>query len=500
MELLSVVLYFLLAITLLQALLSLVRGKRKTRLKLPPGPIGLPILRNLLKLGDKPHKSFAELAKIYGPIMSLKLGQKTTVVISSSAIAKEVLQKQDLAFSSSRFILNSLYAHDHHQYSVIWLPVGDRWRSLRKIMNFNIFSGNRLDMNQYLRRQKVQELIAYIEKCCQKGVPVDIGNATFTTSLNILSNIIFSVDLANPGEDSVKEFRDLVWQIMVEIGKPNLVDYFFMLAKFDPQGIRGRQTDNFGKIFKLISRLIDQRLEMRLYHKTRTENDVIDILLNISEENSEEIDRAQIEHLCLDLFVAGTDTTSSTVEWAMAELLNAPDILKKSKAELEQTIGKGKMIEESDIVRLPYLRAIVNETMRLHPAVPLLIPRKVDIEVEICGYTVPRGAQVLVNAWAISRDPSIWQDPTSFRPERFLESKTDVRGQDFELIPFGAGRRICPGLPLAMRIVPVTLGSLINSFDWKLEDGTPPKILDMEEKFGITLQMAQPLRVVPFNV
>ena len=201
-----------------------------------------------------------------------------------------------------------------------------------------------------------------------------------------------------------------------------------------------------------------------------------------------------------DLFVAGTDTTSSTLEWAMAEVLHNPETLIKAKAELEQTIGKGKAVEESDIARLPYLRTIIKETLRLHPPVPFLIPRKVEVDSEVAGFNVPKGSQVLVNAWAIGRDPSLWDKPTKFMPDRFLESELDVRGRDFELLPFGAGRRICPGLPLAIRMVPVMLGSLLNSFDWKLEGGIAPKDLDMEEKFGITLQKAHPLRAVPILV
>ena len=198
-----------------------------------------------------------------------------------------------------------------------------------------------------------------------------------------------------------------------------------------------------------------------------------------------------------DLFVAGTDTTSSTLEWAMTEVLHNPETLKKAKEELAQVIGKGKTIEESDIARLPYLRAIVKETLRIHPPVPFLIPRKLEVDVEICGYEIPKGTQILVNVWAIGRDPSTWANATSFMPERFLDSEIDFRGQDFELIPFGAGRRICPGLPLAIRMVPVMLGSLINSFDWTLEGGIAPKDMNMEEKFGITIQKAHPLQAIP---
>ncbi|XP_059624711.1 geraniol 8-hydroxylase-like [Cornus florida] len=495
MDFLSFVLYFLFSLTLLQGLLSLAKVTKNKGRKLPPGPVPLPVIGNLLKLGDQPHKSLAELAKVHGPIMSLKLGRITTVVFTSSDMAKEVLQKQDLAFSS-RSIPDAIRAHNQFQYSVVWLPVATQWRSLRKILNSNIFSGSRLDANQHLRYKKVQELIGYVRKSSNSGVAVDIGRAAFRTSLNLLSNTIFSVDLADPFDDSAKEFKDLVWNIMVEAGKPNLVDYFPVLEKVDPQGIRRRMTVHFGKVLQMFGKLINKRLELRRIKNAITSNDVLDVLLNI-ENSGDEIDRNHIERMCLDLFVAGTDTTSSTLEWAMAEVLHNPETLVKAKAELEETIGKGKAVEESDIARLPYLGSIIKETLRLHPPVPFLIPRRVEEDCEVSGFTVPKGSQVLVNAWAIGRDPTIWDSATSFIPERFLNSEIDVRGRDFEVIPFGAGRRICPGLPLAIRMVPVMLGSLLNSFDWKLEGGIAPKDLDMEEKFGITLQKAQPLRAVP---
>lgn len=145
----------------------------------------------------------------------------------------------------------------------------------------------------------MQELIDYAGKCCQDGIAVDIGSIIFTTSLNLLSNTIFSVDMANPNQDSAKQFRELVWQIMVEAGKPNLVDYFPALAKIDPQGVRSRMTDYFSKMFELFGRLIDKRLELRRLGKSGGEKDVLDILLNISQDNAEEIDRAHIEHLFL---------------------------------------------------------------------------------------------------------------------------------------------------------------------------------------------------------
>ncbi|KAL3526733.1 hypothetical protein ACH5RR_011389 [Cinchona calisaya] len=493
MDYLTIVLGLLFALTLYQGLSSLSRKAKK----LPPGPTPFPIIGNLHLLGDQPHKSLAKLAKKHGPLMSLKLGQITTVVVTSSDMAKEVLQKQDLAFSF-RSIPDALHAHDQYRYSVVWLPVASRWRSLRKILNSNIFSGNRLDANQHLRLKKVQELVAYCRKNSQVGEAVDVGRAAFRTSLNLLSNTLFSKDLTDPYSDSAKEFKDLVWNIMLEAGKPNLVDFFPVLEKIDPQGIRRRMTIHFGKVLKLFGGLVDERLEQG---KSKGGNsDVLDVLLTTSEDAPGEIDRTHIERMCLDLFVAGTDTTSNTLEWAMAEVLRNPEKMKKAKAELAEVIGKGKLVEEADVSRLPYLRCIVKETLRIHPPVPFLIPRRVDQDVEVCGYNVPKGSQVLVNAWAIGRDETVWENALAFKPERFWESELDIRGRDFELIPFGAGRRICPGLPLAVRMVPVMLGSLLNSFGWKLEAGIAPKDLDMEEKFGITLQKAYPLRAVPISL
>ncbi|KAL8097088.1 hypothetical protein AgCh_030259 [Apium graveolens] len=479
-------------------LLSLPRSRGKSPQNIPPGPYLLPIIGNIHKLGKHPHKSLANLAQVYGPIMCLKLGRITTIVISSSSTAQQVLQKQDLAFSS-RCQLDAVQASCHNKYSAVFLPVGSRWRSLRKIMSSYIFAANRLDKNQHLRSRKVHELVRFCEKCCQSGEPVDIGRAAFLTSLNLLSNTIFSKDMIDSYENlEAKEFRDLVWNIMVEAGKPNLVDYFPILRWIDPQGIRRRMTGHFEKLIKLFDGVLKERLELRRMGKASDNTSTTDVLEELLKMlQTDEIDEAQIHNLFIDLFVAGTDTTSSTVEWAMSEILRNPKtILVKVKTELNQEIGKGKIVQETDISKLVYLQCILKQTMRLHPPAPFLIPRQVKEEVQLCGYTIPKNSQVLVNAWAIGRDPKLWINPLSFQPERFMDSQIDFNGHGYELIPFGAGRRICPGMPLAMRMVPVMLGSLINCFDWELEGGILPEKLDMEEKFGITLAKLHPLRAV----
>lgn len=198
-----------------------------------------------------------------------------------------------------------------------------------------------------------------------------------------------------------------------------------------------------------------------------------------------------------EIFLAATDTTTSTIEWAMAELLRKPELMKKVCDELDQVVGRNRKVKESDMEDLPYLQAVVKETLRLHPPIPFLIPRRAVRETEFMGYSIPVDTQVLVHAWAIGRDPDFWNDPLSFNPERFLDSNIDYRGHHFQLIPFGAGRRSCAGLPLADRMLHLVLGSLVHCFEWNLIGDTQPDTIDMSERMGITLKKAVPLKAIP---
>ncbi|XP_031117154.1 geraniol 8-hydroxylase-like [Ipomoea triloba] len=494
MDFLSIVVAVLFAWTLVQGLCLLAKrsSSKSVGKKLPPGPFHWPVIGNLHLLGTQPHKSLSQLAQKYGPIMNLKLGLINTVIISSSAMAREALQKQDLAFST-RLVIDVVRAQNHSQFSVVWLPVASKWRTLRKIMNSNIFSGYKLDAGQQLRARKIQELITYCQNYSQAGEAVDIGRAAFRTTMNLLSNTIFSKDLCDP----CSEFKDLVRNIMEEAETPNMVDYFPFLRKFDPQRLRRRMSGHFSKVLHIFRGLIDERLEERKVMSGNRNVDILDTLLNISQQTPDEIDNTLIQHNCLDLFIAGTDTTTSTIEWAMVKLLKNPETIAKAQAELADVIDKGKLLNEADVSRLPYLQCIVKETLRLHPPAPLLLPCRVDQDVVLCGYTILKDSLVLFNVWAIWCDPNIWENPLMFKPERFWNSEIDVRGRDFELIPFGAGRRICPAMPLALRVIPVMLGSLLNSFQWKIDGDIEPKDLDMEEKFGTTSGKAHPLRAIP---
>lgn len=489
-------LLLLLSIIWIWILFQTLNSKHRKSGKLPPGPYPFPIIGNILELGKKPHQSLAKLSKTYGPLMYLKIGYLDVVVVSSPEIAKDVLQKYDQVFSS-RSAPSAANAKEHNKNSMVWLPVENQWRKLRRICKEQMFSTPRLDASWDLRREKLLILSDYVNQCSVNGQTVKIGEAALITSLNLMSTTLFSVEFADFNSDSSQEFKEVIWGMMECIGTPNIADYFPVLKKFDPQGILRRTTFYFEKLFAIFDGIIDERLKSR---GTSVKNDLLDALLDLNQKPDPELSRDDIMHLLLDLFVAGADTTSSTVEWAMAELLRNPEKMIKARNELRDVIGMNSIIQESDISRLPYLQAVVKETFRLHPAAPFLVPHKADGDVEINGYLVPKNAQILVNVWASGRDSNNWSSPDLFMPERFLDSKTDFQGQDFELIPFGAGRRICPGLPLARRMVHVMLATLICNFEWKLEKGLKPEEIDMTERFGLTLQKATPLKAFPVKL
>jgi cytochrome P450 len=500
MEGISVFWYYVMIFLTLWLALKLITMSRKGTGKLPPGPPGWPIVGNLLQIGGKPNESMYHLAAKYGPLMTLRLGMKTTVVVSSPAMAKEVLKSHDQVFSG-RTVIEAAKCLSYSDSSLAWSNCGPRWRTLRRFCNTELFNVKRLEALQHLRRDQVFSTIRSIFEDSTNAKGVNIGHTVFLTSLNLLGNLIFSQNMFGRDSRAAEEFKETVTKIMVIAGKPNLVDYFPFLRILDPQGVSRDVTRDIGIIFGLLDRSVEARLQNRKEGRTEDSGgktkDFLDILLEYRSESGETFTKKDIIPFLYDMFVAGSETSSSTIEWAMAEAIRNPRIMKKAQAELEEVIGKDRRVEESDIDRLPYLHAVVKEVFRLHPPAPLLIPHRSESTCEVAGYMIPKDTQVLVNAWAIGRDPTIWDEPSAFKPERFVESELEYRGQNFELIPFGAGRRICPGLPLAHRMVHVVTASLLHFFNWSLPDGITPDNMDMTEKFGITLQRASPLIAIP---
>ncbi|RCV31434.1 hypothetical protein SETIT_6G176900v2 [Setaria italica] len=460
----------------------------------PPGPRPLPLIGNLLSLRGNLHHTLARLARAHGPVMRLRLGLSTAVVISSPDAAREAFTRHDRRLAA-RAVPDTARALGFSARSMIWLPSSDPlWRTLRGIVATHVFSPRGLAAARGVRERKVRDLVSYIRG--RAGRDVDVGQAVYGGVLNLVSSALFSDDVVDVGAESAQGLRGLVEELVELVAKPNVSDLLPLLRPLDLQGWRRQATGRFEKVFRVLDGMIDRRLAEASSQDKR--GDFLDILVELMAAGK--IARDNVTTILFDVFAAGSDTMAITVEWAMAELLRNPGAMAKLRAEIEGALGSKEAVEEADAASLPYLQAVVKEAMRMHPVAPLMLPhRVVEDGVEIGGYAVPKGCAVIFNTWAIMRDPASWERPDEFVPERFLgiESKVDFRGKDFEFIPFGSGRRSCPGLPMAERVVPLILASLLHAFEWRLPDGVAAGRLDVSEKFTTANVLAVPLKAVP---
>ncbi|KAL6182011.1 hypothetical protein ACLB2K_043434 [Fragaria x ananassa] len=461
--------------------------------RLPPGPRGLPLVGNLLSLDPELHSYFAGLAQTYGPIYKLRLGTKLGIVITSPSLAREILKDHDVTFAN-RDVPAVGRAITYGGSDIVWTPYGPEWRMLRKVCVLKMLSNTTLDSVHERRRRQVRATVGFIYS--RVGSPVDVGEQMFLNVLNVITNMLWGGTVQGEAAMLGAEFRQVVTEMTALLGKPNVSDFYPSLARFDLQGV-AKQMEGLGKRFDAIfERVIDQRLRMEKEGAKEESKDFLTFLLRLKDEGDSKtpLTMTHVKALLMDMVVGGTDTSSNTIEFAMSEVLNKPQVLQKVQQELEAVVGKSSIVEESHIHKLPYLYAVMKETLRLHPVLPLLVPHCPSETCTVGGYTIPKGSRIFVNVWAIHRDPSSWENPLEFDPTRFLDSKWDYSGSDFRYFPFGSGRRICAGIAMAERMVMYSLATLLHSFDWKLPQGEK---LDLSEKFGIVLKKKIPLVAIP---
>ncbi|CAM0912371.1 unnamed protein product [Alopecurus aequalis] len=479
------------------ALVLLWATRRASTGRMPPGPTPLPVVGNLLSLRGNLHHTLAHLARVHGPVMTLKLGLTTAVVVSSRDAAGEAFSKHDRRLAA-RAIPDTARALGFSDRSMIWLPSSDPlWKSLRGIVATNIFSPRGLAVARDVRERKVRDLVSYFRG--RAGREVDVGQAVYGGVLNLVSSAFCSVDVVDVGGESAQGVRELVEDLVTAIAKPNISDLVPFLRPLDLQGLRRWTATRFQKVFLILDGIIDRRMAPASTEEKH--GDFLDSLLELV--STGKIARGNLTTILFEMLAAGSDTMSLTVEWAMAELLRNPGVMAKVRAEIENSLGGKETVDETDAESLPYLQAVAKEAMRLHPVAPILLPRRaVEEGVEIGGYDVSKGSTVIFNAWAIMRDPAAWERPDEFVPERFLDmaDQVDFRGKALEFIPFGSGRRLCPGLPMAERVVPFILASLLHVFEWRLPDGVSAEELDVSERFTTANVMANPLKAVPVLV
>ncbi|XP_076949414.1 iridoid oxidase [Bidens hawaiensis] len=470
---------------------------------LPPGPTPWPVVGNIFQLGfvKVPHKSFTQLARVHGPnVMTLWLGSMCTVVVSSNEAAREMFKNHDVVLAGRKVYECMKGDFGEEMGSMITAQYGANWRLLRRLSTTEFFLNSRLDATSSIRTRCIDQLVQSVQDAASGGDSIDVGRLFFLMAFNLIGNLMFSKDLLDPKSNKGAEFFYHAGKVMEYAGKPNVSDFMPFLKWLDPQGIRKNMQNHVREAFRIAGGFITERmLEASVERRSK---DYLDVLLEYRGDGihgPSTFSSTTINIIVFEMFTAGTDTTTSTLEWAMAELLHNPHAYEKLQSEVRNVVPRDGKLKEKHIDNLPYLRAVIKETLRLHPPLPFLVPHKAMESCTMLGYNIPKETQVLVNVWAIGRDPKTWKDALEFKPDRFLDhdKNIDYKGQNFEFIPFGSGRRMCPAVTLASRVLPLTLGSLLHKFDWVLGDELRANEMDMRERMGITLRKAVPLKAIP---
>ncbi|GMI67293.1 ferulic acid 5-hydroxylase 1, CYTOCHROME P450 84A1 [Hibiscus trionum] len=499
MEPLPMALLFIVPFLLLLGLVSRLRRK-----PFPPGPKGLPIIGNMMMMDQLTHRGLAKLAQKYGGIFHMKMGYLHTVTISNPEMARQVLQVQDNIFSNRPATIAISYL-TYDRADMAFAHYGPFWRQMRKICVMKVFSRKRAESWESVR-DETDSLVKAV--AANEGKSINVGDLIF----NLTKNITYRAAFGSISQEGQDEFIKILQEFSRLFGAFNVADFIPWLTWVDPQGLNTRLKNARHALDGFIDTIIDEHIQKSKKNVDdgvgEVDTDMVDDLLAFySEEakvnesddlqNSIKLTRDNIKAIIMDVMFGGTETVASAIEWALAELMKSPEDMKRVQQELAEVVGLDRRVEESDMEKLTFLKCTLKETLRLHPPIPLLLHETAEDAV-VAGYQIPAKSRVMINAWAIGRDKDSWEDPDSFKPSRFLkEGVADYKGSNFEFIPFGSGRRSCPGMTLGLYALDLAVAHLLHCFTWELPDGMKPSELDMSDVFGLTAPRATRLYAVP---
>ncbi|KAI7729242.1 hypothetical protein M8C21_008374 [Ambrosia artemisiifolia] len=493
MDFMSIVLYVIVP------LLTIFLLSRPQRKPLPPGPKGWPIIGNMLIMDQLTHSGLASLAETYGGIFHLKMGFSHTVAVSSPEIARQVLQVQDNIFSNRPATIAIAYL-TYDRQDMAFANYGPFWRQMRKLCVMKLFSRKRAESWDSVR-DEVDSMIKITTD--SSGSPVNLGELVF----GLTHDIIYRAAFGSISHEGKEEFIRILQEYTKLFGTFNLADFIPWLGFIDPAGLNTRLPKARATLDGFIDKIIDEHLKKK---KTAddADRDMVDEMLafycedgNVNEcedmQNVIKLTRNNIKAIIMDVMFGGTETVASAIEWALTELMHTPESLKRVQHELADVVGLDRRVEESDFEKLTYFKCVIKEVLRLHPPIPLLLHQSSE-DTKVAGYHIPKGTRVMVNGYAVNRDKNAWKDPNTFNPSRFLQSGApDFKGDNYEFIPFGSGRRSCPGMQLGLYAMEMAVAHLLHSFTWQLPDGIKPSEIDMTDVFGLTAPKAIRLVAVP---
>ncbi|BBN04290.1 protein MpCYP829-like23 [Marchantia polymorpha subsp. ruderalis] len=464
-----------------------------------PEPRGWPVIGHLPLLQPKiVHRTLMNIAQKYGPLYKLRLGMLKVLVISSPDLAKEILKIQDASFADRPFtVVGELFSYQLK--GIIFSPTDDHWRFMRKLGS-ELMSSKAIQKQQVSRHETLMTAVnSLLER--QGKQFIDLREELLDMMLTLMLQMLLGKRLTagkSVAKSSESNGMKKLTQLYKELAKLDLFvmgDCFPFLRWLDVGGVEARVAKLHRGFDNCLSDAMNA-LRREAPHATSEDPGLMQTLLSMQRtEEGKNITDDEIKALVTDLLIAGIDTTANTIVFGMAELMRNPDVKEKLLKELDEFVGRERVVEESDLVNLKYLKMVIKETFRLHPPVPVLLPRKSMERATVAGYKIPKNSQVLINSYAIQRSPESWDDPTSFKPERFANNPIDVKGQDFCLLPFGAGRRQCPGMGIGGLMVEITLATFLQILEFSLPAGMKPEDVDMAEQATISSSLVSPLLV-----
>ncbi|KAK2636616.1 hypothetical protein Ddye_031408 [Dipteronia dyeriana] len=422
--------------------------------------------------------------------MLFKFGSLPIVVISSAEAANEVLKVHDLD-CCSRPSFTGVRKLTYKCSDISFSPYGDYWREIRKVCVLQLFSLKRVQSYQIIREEEIASLLNSISQSSSSVTPVDLSEKIYALAGSIILRIAFGQRFPGSVLDNDK-FSELICDAEASFGSIT-ADEMFPYVGWIIDKLTGYHT-KLERVFHELDMFYEQVIgdHLKAERETDDEEDIIDVMLKIvrNQKSGEAwFTEVHIKAILTDIFLAGVGTTAKTVIWAMAELARNPRAMNKAQDEVRNLFRKKGKVSEDDIDQLHYLKLIIKETLRLHPAAPLLLPRETISHFKVNGYDIhPKKTIIQVNVWAIGRDPNYWKKPEEFYPERFMDNSTDFKGQNFEFLPFGSGRRSCPGIIMGLKTVEVALANLLYEFNWKLPNGMKEEDIIMEEAIGRALR------------
>ncbi|MQL92702.1 hypothetical protein Taro_025330 [Colocasia esculenta] len=479
-------------------------------LRRPPEPAGAwPVVGHLPLLGGKEvaARTLGRMADKYGPVFMLRLGANPTLVISSQEVARDCFTTCDRDFASRpRSAAGKHIGYDHSLMPLA--PYGPRWREMRKVTTVELLSPARLEKLRHVRATEVDMRMSELHQLCEDGGGrsklVDMGQWFMDTTFNIIVRMVVGKRYFGGGGEGqqMRRFQKAFTEGIYLMGMFVPSDAVPWLEWLDLQGhIKAMKRTSKELDAVLVTWIEEHRQKKRdEFGNAEGEQDFIDMMLS----SLRGVDIAGLDlHTAIKATVlavvgGGVETSTVTMTWALALLLNHPLVLDKVRRELDLHVGTTRNVEEKDVPNLVYLQAVVKETMRLYPAGPLSVPHEATADCRVGGYHVPAGTRLLTNLWKLHRDPQVWwPDPEEFRPERFLAggeaAGVDVRGQHFGYLPFGSGRRMCPGINLALPVMQLMLARLVHGFELGTPGSSP---VDMGEGLGLSLIKMAPLDVL----